>query len=101
VLARYVRDLGALSLEAAIHRMTAVAANEIMAYDRGRLSPGLAADIVIFDFNRVRDRSTFAEPTLVSEGIDYVLVNGAVVLEGGKYTGARPGRVLRGPGRVG
>jgi N-acyl-D-aspartate/D-glutamate deacylase len=100
VLARYVRDLGALSLEAAIHRMTAVAANEIMAYDRGRLAPGLAADIVIFDFNRVRDRSTFAEPTLVSEGIDYVLVNGAVVLEGGKYTGARPGRVLRGPGAV-
>ena len=98
VLARYVRELGALSLEAAIQRMTAVAANEIAAYDRGRLSPGLAADVVILDFNRIRDRATFAEPTLPAEGIDYVLINGVVVLEGGKYTGARPGRVLRGPG---
>jgi N-acyl-D-amino-acid deacylase len=98
LLARYVRELGVLSLEAMIHRMTAVAANEILAYDRGRLSPGLAADIVVFDAGRVRDRSTFAEPTLPSEGIRYVLVNGALVFEGDRYTGARPGRVLRGPG---
>ena len=98
VLARYVRDLGALSLEGAIHRMSAVAANEVMAYDRGRLAPGLAADIVLIDFARVRDRSTFAEPSVPSEGIEYVLVNGVVVLEGGKYTGAKPGKVIRGPG---
>ena len=62
VLARYVRDLGALSLEGAIQRMTAVAANEIMAYDRGRLATGLAADIVIFDPNTIRDRATFGQP---------------------------------------
>lgn len=98
VLARYVRDLGVLSLEGAIHRMSAVAANEVMAYDRGKLSPGLAADIVLFDFNRIRDRSTFENPTLVSEGVEFVIVNGVVVLEGGKYTGARPGKVIRGPG---
>lgn len=98
LLARYVRELGVLSLEGMIHRMTAVAANELLAYDRGRLSPGLAADIVVFDAGLVRDRSTFAEPTLPSEGIRYVLVNGAVVLENDRYTGARPGRVLRGPG---
>src|SRR5690606_27590012 len=98
VLARYVRDLGVLSLEAAIHRMTAVAANEVMAYDRGRLAPGLAADIVVFDPRTVRDRATFAEPTLPSEGIDYVVVNGQVAYEGGKYTGTRSGRVIRGPG---
>ncbi len=98
VLARYVRELGALSLEGAIHRMTAVAANEVMAYDRGRLAPGLAADVVILDPGTVRDRATFAEPMLASEGIEVVLVNGQVVFEGGKYTGARPGRVLRGPG---
>jgi N-acyl-D-aspartate/D-glutamate deacylase len=98
VLARYVRELGALSLEAAIHRMTAVATNEVMAYDRGRLAPGLAADIVVFDAATVRDRATFAEPSLASEGIRYVLVNGAVVFEDGKYTGAEPGKVLRGPG---
>jgi len=98
VLARYVRDLGALTLEAAIHRMAAVAANEVMAYDRGRLAPGLAADIVVFDPGAVRDRATFAEPSLPSEGIDLVVVNGAIVLESGKYTGAKPGKVLRGPG---
>jgi N-acyl-D-aspartate/D-glutamate deacylase len=98
VLARYVRDLGALSLEGAIHRMSAVAANEVMAYDRGRLSPGLAADVVILDFDHVHDRATFAEPAIPSEGVKFVLVNGTVVFEDGKYTGAKPGKVLRGPG---
>jgi N-acyl-D-aspartate/D-glutamate deacylase len=98
LFARYVRELGALSLEAAVHRATAVAANEIGAYDRGRLAPGLAADLVVFDPLRIRDRATFAEPALVSEGIAVVIVNGVPVLEGGKYTGAKPGRVLRGPG---
>jgi N-acyl-D-aspartate/D-glutamate deacylase len=98
VLARYVRDLGALTLEAAIHRMSAVAANEIMAYDRGRLSVGLAADIVIFDFNTIQDRATFAEPGLAPEGMKFVLVNGVAVIEGGKFTGATPGKTLRGPG---
>ncbi len=98
VLARYVRDLGALSLEEAVHHMAAVAANEIMAYDRGRLAPGLVADIVIFDADRIQDRSTFAKPDQVSEGMQYVLVNGQVVLENGAYTGAKPGQVLRRPG---
>jgi N-acyl-D-aspartate/D-glutamate deacylase len=98
LLSRYARELGVLSLEAMVHRMTAVAANEILAYDRGRLAPGLAADIVLFDYATVRDRSTFAEPTLPSEGIRVVLVNGDVVFENDRYTGAKPGRVLRGPG---
>lgn len=98
IFSRYVRELGALSLEAAVQRATAVAANEIGAYDRGRLAPGLAADIVVFDPLRIRDRATFAEPTLPSEGVHYVIVNGEIVLEEGRYTGAKPGRVLRGPG---
>ena len=98
ILGQYVRELGALTLEQAIHRMSAVAANEVMAYDRGKLAPGLAADVVIFDPLRVRDRATFAEPSLPAEGIDYVLVNGVIVLEGGRYSGAKPGKVLRGPG---
>jgi N-acyl-D-aspartate/D-glutamate deacylase len=98
VLARYVRELGALTLEEAIHRMTAVAANEIMAYDRGRLAAGLAADIVIFDPNTIRDRATFGEPDLISEGMKFVIVNGVIVLENGKFTSATPGKVLRGPG---
>jgi N-acyl-D-aspartate/D-glutamate deacylase len=98
VLGRYVRELGALSLEEAVHRASAVAANEIRAYDRGRLAPGLAADIVVFDPDAVRDRATFAEPTRPSEGFRAVLVNGQVVLQDGRYTGAKPGRVLLGPG---
>ena len=98
VLARYVRDLGALTLEAAIQRMTAVAANEIMAYDRGRLATGLAADIVLFDPNTIRDRATFSQPDTVSEGMKFVIVNGGIVIEDGKFTGATPGKVLRGPG---
>jgi N-acyl-D-amino-acid deacylase len=100
VLSRYVRDLGVLSLEQAIFRMTAVAANELKLHDRGRLSPGAAADIVVFDAANIRDRATFAEPTLQAEGVKYVIVNGQVVLENGKNTGARPGRVLRGSGFV-
>jgi N-acyl-D-aspartate/D-glutamate deacylase len=98
VLARYVLELGALSLEAAIHRMSAVAANEIMAYDRGRLAPGSAADVVIFDPNAIRDVATFGEPAQPSQGIKHVIVNGVPVLEDGTYTGATPGKVLRGPG---
>lgn len=98
VIAGYVRDLGVLTLEGAIHRMSCVAANEIMAYDRGRLSPGLAADVVIFDFNKIRDRATFDMPAEISQGVSYVLVNGVLVFEGGKMTGAKPGKVLRGPG---
>jgi N-acyl-D-amino-acid deacylase len=98
ILSRYVKDLGALSLEGAIHRMSAVGANEVMAYDRGRLSPGLAADIVIFDFNKIRDKATFESPAAVSEGVEWVLVNGVIVLADGKYTGAKPGKVIRGPG---
>ena len=58
----------------------------------------LAADIVLFDPLRIRDRATFAEPSLPSEGVSYVLVNGIVAFEKGKYTGAKSGVVLRGPG---
>lgn len=98
VLARYVRELGTLTLEEAIQRMSAVAANEIMAYDRGRLATGLAADIVIFDANTIRDRATFSQPDALSEGMKFVIVNGGVVIEDGRFTGATPGKVLRGPG---
>jgi N-acyl-D-aspartate/D-glutamate deacylase len=98
VLGRFVRDLGVLSLEGAIQRMTAVAANELMLADRGRLVPGAAADVVVFDAARIADRATFAEPHRPSEGVRFVLVNGRPVLEDGKPNGSRPGRVLRGPG---
>jgi N-acyl-D-aspartate/D-glutamate deacylase len=98
VLGRYVRDLGILPLERAIAKMTSVAANELGLADRGRLAPGLPADIVVFDASRIRDLATPAQPGLPSEGVVHVVVNGRLVLDSGRPTSARPGRVLRGPG---
>ena len=98
ILSRYVRELGVLSLEQAIVRMSAIAANEVLAFDRGRLAVGLAADVVVFDYLNIRDAATLAKPQQYSSGMKYVLVNGQVVLESGQFTGARPGQVLRGPG---
>jgi N-acyl-D-amino-acid deacylase len=95
VIDRYVRDLGVLSLEQAIHRMTAVAANDLTLYDRGRIAPGAAADLVVLDVDRTRDRSTFARPNQPAEGIVHVLVNGRPVIESARPTAERPGRVLR------
>jgi len=98
LLSRYVRDLGVLSLERAVAQASAVAANDVMAYDRGRIAEGLAADLIVFDYQELADRATFAEPHRLSRGMKYVVVGGQLVLEDGKYTGKRPGRVLRGPG---
>jgi N-acyl-D-amino-acid deacylase len=66
--------------------------------DRGILRPGMAADLVAFDADAVRERSTYADPLHYSEGIPYVAVNGELVVDGGKITAARPGKALRGPG---
>ena len=101
VLGRYVREFGIVSLERAIARMTSVAANDLKLYDRGRITPGAAADLVVFAADRVGDRSTFAQPTLPSAGIVHVLVNGRFVIEQGKTTTALPGKVLRRPGSAG
>lgn len=98
LLSHYVRDLGVISLERAIAGASAVAANEIMAYDRGRLSVGLAADLVVFDYAALADKATFAKSDALSEGVKHVLVNGQLVLKDGELTKSRPGRVLRGPG---
>ncbi len=98
VLSRYVRELGVLSLEQAVARMTSVAANAVGLHDRGRLAEGLAADIVVFDPEQIRDRATLAEPGQTSEGVRFVIVNGQLVLDDSAPTAALPGRVLRGPG---
>jgi N-acyl-D-amino-acid deacylase len=98
LFSRYVRNLGATSLERAVAQASAVAANDVMAYDRGRIAEGLAADIIVLDYEKLADRATFGEPHRLSQGMKYVLVNGELVLEEGKFTGNRPGRVLRGPG---
>ena len=98
LFSRYVRDLGVMPLEQAVSQASAVAADQIMAYDRGRISIGAAADLIVFDFDRFQDKSTFAEPRVPAEGMKYVIVNGVTVLRDGKQTDKRPGRVLRGPG---
>ena len=98
VLSRYVRDLGAISLERAVSQASAAAANHILARDRGRIAEGLAADIIVFDYARLTDKATFAKPRAASEGMRHVIVNGILVLNDGQYNGQRPGRVLRGPG---
>jgi N-acyl-D-amino-acid deacylase len=98
LLGRYVRELGAISLERAVAQAGAAAANQVFAYDRGRIAIGQAADIIVFDAERITDRATFAAPHQVAEGMRHVIVGGVPVLENGKETRARPGRVLRGPG---
>jgi N-acyl-D-amino-acid deacylase len=95
VLGVYVRKTGLLKLEDAVRKMTSQNAAKLGLSDRGLLRPGAYADITVFDAERVIDRATYAEPFQYSEGIEFVLVNGAMVLERGKHTGARPGRALR------
>jgi len=99
VLGRYVRELGVLSLEDAIRKMTSAVAARLGLHDRGTLKPGQFADVVVFDPAVVSDRATFTEPWLLSEGIREVWVNGTRVLQGGCHTGALPGRIVDGPGR--
>jgi N-acyl-D-aspartate/D-glutamate deacylase len=75
--------------------MTSQNAGKLGIFDRGVLRPGMFADITVFDPDTVIDRATYTEPFQYSEGIEYVIVNGRVVLDAGKHTGARPGRALR------
>jgi N-acyl-D-amino-acid deacylase len=94
-LGRYVRELGLLSLEDCVRRMTGAAAACLRLNDRGLIRPGLAADLVLFDAERVMDRATFEEPRQPPEGIELVVVNGEVVVESGRHTGVTPGVALR------
>ena len=100
VLGKYVRDERVLTLSEAVRKMTSWPATRMRLERRGVIREGAWADITIFDLARVSDRATYDEPVLFPEGIEYVLVNGEVVIEdGGTHTGARPGHVLYGPGR--
>ena len=98
LIARYVRERKVLTLEEAIRKMTSWPATRMRLARRGMIAEGYQADVVIFDYDRIQDRSTYEQPLLYPEGIDYVLVNGQVVIDHGKHTGARPGQVLYGPG---
>ncbi len=95
VLAEYVRVRKVLTLEDAIRRMTSLPARTFDFKDRGMIREGFAADLVVFDPARVQDKSTFQNPHQYTEGFDYVFVNGEPVVENGKVTGNRPGRILR------
>ncbi len=97
VLARYVREKGVIRLEEAIRKMTSLPAQRFRLADRGLVRPGMWADIVVFDAATVRDAATFERPHAYAEGFAFVLVNGEVVIESAKHTGARPGQVLLGP----
>jgi N-acyl-D-amino-acid deacylase len=94
-LARYVRDRGVLTLESAVRGMTSLPAQIFGFADRGELRPGAFADIVIFDLAKVVEKATYQDPHQMAEGLDWVLVNGAVAKREGEYTGVRAGRVLR------
>lgn len=95
VLGHYSRDRKLFSLETAIYKMTGMPATKFGLADRGRIAPGFAADIVIFDPEQVRDRATFENPKLAAEGIERVYVNGVESWCNGATTGARAGQVLR------
>jgi dihydroorotase/N-acyl-D-amino-acid deacylase len=98
ILRKYVREEKKLTLEDAIRKFSALPAQRMRLTDRGVLKAGMWADIVVFDPATVRDRADFENPNQLSEGMDYVLVNGVPVIDQGKMTGALPGKVLRGAG---
>ncbi len=100
ILRKYVREDKALTLEEAIRKMSALPAQRLRLTDRGVLKAGMWADVVIFDPATVRDLATFDNPNQLSEGMEYVVVNGVPVIDQSKMTGALPGKVLRGAGYV-
>ncbi len=100
ILRKYVREEKKLSLEDAIRKMSSFPAQRMRLTDRGVLKAGMWADVVVFDPSSVRDLATFENPNQLSQGMEYVLVNGVPVIDQGKMTGAMPGKVLRGAGYV-
>jgi len=98
ILRKYVREEQRFTLEEAVRKFSALPAQRMRLTDRGVLKQGLWADIVVFDPQIIHDNATFENPNHLSDGMDAVLVNGVPVIEGGKMTGALPGKVLRGPG---
>lgn len=100
VLRKYVREEKKLTLEDAIRKFSALPAQRMRLTDRGVLKAGMWADVVVFDPETVRDLATFENPNQLSEGMEFVLVNGVPVIDQGKMTGALPGKVLRGPAYV-
>lgn len=99
MIRRYVLEREALPLREAVRKMSGWPATRMRLPRRGFIKEGFWADVVIFDLDEIRDRATYEQPTLFPAGIEWVLVNGVVVIQDGEHTGERPGQVLYGPGR--
>lgn len=98
VIAEYVKKRGVITLEDAIRKMTSLPAARMRLFDRGVIREGLKADVTIFDYKKISDTATYENPRSLPTGIEYVLVNGQIVIDQGRHTGAKPGVVLRGAG---
>ena len=101
ILGRYVREEHVISLEDAVRKMTGAVADRLLIHDRGLLREGMYADVVVFDPATIIDNSTYEKPNQASTGVREVFVNGVEVIRDGRHTGAKPGRVVRGPGWTG
>jgi N-acyl-D-amino-acid deacylase len=101
ILRKYVREEKKLTLEDAIRKFSSLPAQRMRLTDRGLVKQGMWADVVVFDPTTIRDLATFENPNQLSQGMEYVLVNGVPVIDQGKMTGSLPGRVLRGSGYEG
>ncbi|MGI9202640.1 MAG: N-acyl-D-amino-acid deacylase family protein [Woeseiaceae bacterium] len=99
ILARYVRELGVLTLEEAVRKMTSMPADQYNQKERGRIVEGTYADIVVFDPETIQDEATYVDPHRYPSGIHHVMVNGSFVIRAGALTGERPGVWIKGPAR--
>ncbi len=97
VLARYVRDLGVLTLEEAIHKMTRLSMDRLGQAERGSIAEGMIADLVVFDPETIQDNADYVQPHQFSTGIETMMINGTLVIDGMALTGERPGTVLTRP----
>ena len=96
ILGKYVRDEHVIPLEDAVRKMTSAVAERLLIADRGLLRPGMYADVVVFDPQRIQENSTYEKPLQLSTGMKVVLINGVEVVRDGRHTGAKPGRIVRG-----
>ena len=99
VFGKYVREQRLLTLEDAVRKVTSHNAAKARIWDRGLLRPGFWADVTVFNPDTIIDKATYENPRQYSVGVEYVIVNGKIVLDHGKHTGARPGVPVFGPGR--
>jgi len=95
ILGRYVREKGIISLEEAIRKMTSLPAEKLRLRNKGKIEENFDADITIFDLENIIDRATYENPRQFSSGIEWVLVNGKIVVEKSRHTKAQPGKVIR------